>query len=159
MVVTAVLTARRLTPDFEVIVVDDGKDGTARILGELARIYPEVRVVHHETNRGYGGALRTGFASARKEFVFYTDGDAQYDPSELETLWPHMTPGVDWSTATRSAGPIRCIASSSAASTTTRSRRCSASASATSTATSGCCAGRSSTASGWRRTAASSAWR
>jgi glycosyltransferase involved in cell wall biosynthesis len=96
MVVTAVLTARRLTSDYEVIVVDDGsQDGTARILGELARIYPEVRVVHHETNRGYGGALRTGFASARKELVFYTDGDAQYDASELETLWPYMTAGVD----------------------------------------------------------------
>jgi glycosyltransferase involved in cell wall biosynthesis len=96
MVVTAVLTARRLTPDYEVIVVNDGStDGTARVLGELARIYPEVRVIHHDTNRGYGGALRTGFASARKEFIFYTDGDAQYDPSELEALWPQMAPGVD----------------------------------------------------------------
>jgi glycosyltransferase involved in cell wall biosynthesis len=96
MVVTAVQTARRLTPDFEVIVVNDGsQDRTASILEELARLYPEVRVIHHERNRGYGGALRSGFAAARKEFIFYTDGDAQYDPAELELLWPHMTPGVD----------------------------------------------------------------
>jgi glycosyltransferase involved in cell wall biosynthesis len=39
--------------------------------------------------------LRSGFLGARKELVFYTDGDAQYDPAELEALWPHMTPGVD----------------------------------------------------------------
>jgi glycosyltransferase involved in cell wall biosynthesis len=96
MVIAAVQTARRLTPDFEVIVVNDGsQDGTAQILDELARIYPEVRIVHHDRNRGYGGALRSGFAAARKELVFYTDGDAQYDPAELELLWRRATPDVD----------------------------------------------------------------
>jgi glycosyltransferase involved in cell wall biosynthesis len=96
MVVTAVQTARRLTPDFEVIVVNDGsKDRTASILEELARLYPELRVIHHECNRGYGGALRTGFAAARRELIFYTDGDAQYDPAELELLWARLTPDVD----------------------------------------------------------------
>ncbi len=65
------------------IVVNDGSaDDTAEIADELARIYPEhVRVVHHADNRGYGGALRSGFAAATKELVFYTDGDAQYDPA------------------------------------------------------------------------------
>ena len=58
-------------------------------------MYPQVRVVTHPVNRGYGGALRSGFASASKEIVFYTDGDAQYDPSEMALLWPMMTPGVD----------------------------------------------------------------
>jgi glycosyltransferase involved in cell wall biosynthesis len=96
LVMTAVQTARRLTPDFEVLVVNDGSyDRTALILEELARLYPEVRVVNHERNRGYGGALRSGFAAARKEFVFYTDGDAQYDPAELELLWRRLTPEVD----------------------------------------------------------------
>ena len=42
-----------------------------------------MRVVHHPKNRGYGGALQTGFRSATKELIFYTDGDAQYDPAEL----------------------------------------------------------------------------
>src|SRR5918995_1896127 len=74
LVITALQTARRLTPDFEVIVVNDGSaDATGEIADELARTYPEVRVVHHPRNRGYGGALRTGFSSAQKEWVFYTD--------------------------------------------------------------------------------------
>ncbi len=96
LVITAVRTARRLTPDYEVIVVNDGSaDGTADILEELARIYPQVRVVHHERNRGYGGALRTGFQTATRELVFYTDGDAQYDPAEMEVLWRRLDDRVD----------------------------------------------------------------
>jgi len=96
LVITAVRTARKLTPDYEVIVVNDGSaDGTADILEELARIYPQVRIVHHEKNRGYGGALRTGFATASRELIFYTDGDAQYDPSEMEVLWKRFDDSVD----------------------------------------------------------------
>ena len=96
LVITALQTARRLTPDFEVIVVNDGSaDATGEIADELARTYPEVRVVHHPRNRGYGGALRSGFAAATRELVFYTDGDAQYDPAEMETLWAALTDDVD----------------------------------------------------------------
>jgi glycosyltransferase involved in cell wall biosynthesis len=96
LVITALRTAKRLTPDHEVIVVNDGSaDNTADILDELARSYPEVRVVHHQTNRGYGGALRTGFATATRELVFYTDGDAQYDPTEMEILWRRFDDTVD----------------------------------------------------------------
>jgi glycosyltransferase involved in cell wall biosynthesis len=96
MVVSALLAARTLTPDHEVIVVNDGsRDGTPQVLDELARVYPEVRIVHHQVNRGYGGALRSGFATATKDLVFYTDGDAQYDPSEMVLLWQRMTPDVD----------------------------------------------------------------
>jgi glycosyltransferase involved in cell wall biosynthesis len=50
-------------------------------------------VVHHQKNRGYGGALRSGFATASKEFVFYTDGDAQYDPAEMALLWERARSG------------------------------------------------------------------
>jgi glycosyltransferase involved in cell wall biosynthesis len=97
LVIAARRAAAALTPDFEVIVVNDGSaDDTAAIADELARTYPEVRVVHHERNRGYGGALRTGLREARKDLIFYTDGDAQYDPAELARLWPHMRPGVDF---------------------------------------------------------------
>src|SRR5436190_4573898 len=79
LVITARRTAQRLTSDFEIIIVDDGSaDSTADIADELARTYPEVRVIHHPSNRGYGGALRSGFSGARKELIFYTDGDAQY---------------------------------------------------------------------------------
>jgi glycosyltransferase involved in cell wall biosynthesis len=96
LVITALKTARRLTPDFEIIVVNDGSaDSTAEIIDELARTYPQVRTVHHESNRGYGGALRSGFAASTRELIFYTDGDAQYDPGEMETLWAVWRDDVD----------------------------------------------------------------
>ena len=96
MVVTAVLTARQLTPDYEVVIVNDhSSDATGEILEELARMYPRVRVVHHPQNRGYGGALQTGFATATKPLLFYTDGDAQYDPREMVLLWERMRDDVD----------------------------------------------------------------
>src|SRR5215470_14125054 len=96
MVIRTVHAASQLTSDFEVIVVDDGSaDGTAEIADELARTYPRVRAVHHPRNRGYGGALQTGFRSATKELIFYTDGDAQYDPAELALLWARMTADAD----------------------------------------------------------------
>ena len=96
LVITARQTASRLTSDFEVIVVNDGSaDATAQIADELARTYPEVKVVHHGRNRGYGAALRTGFDAATRDLVFYTDGDAQYDPSEMTRLWEALGDDVD----------------------------------------------------------------
>ena len=91
------MTARTITDDYEVIVVEDGSpDHTGELLDEMARHFPWLRVVHHETNRGYGGALRTGFATASKELVFYTDGDAQYDPREMTRLYQALSPDVDF---------------------------------------------------------------
>ncbi len=88
MVVLAHRVAARLTDDFEVLVVNDASpDHLSEILDELAPRFPRLRVVTHETNRGYGGALRSGFAACSKTFLFYTDGDAQYDVRELEKLW------------------------------------------------------------------------
>ena len=96
LVIRAVVVASRLTHDFEVIVINDGSaDATGAIADELARTYPQVRVVHHPRNRGYGGALRSGFAAATKEWIAYTDGDAQYDPAEFEALWARTGPDVD----------------------------------------------------------------
>ena len=121
MVIRAVQAASELTPDYEVIVVNDGSsDATAEIADELARTYPHVRVVHHPKNRGYGGALQTGIRSATKELIFYTDGDAQYDPRRAVAalVAPDAATSIS-STATRSAGRTRCTASSSAACITT----------------------------------------
>jgi glycosyltransferase involved in cell wall biosynthesis len=96
LVIQAVQVASRLTPDFEVLIINDGStDATRQVADELARTYPQVRAIHHPRNRGYGGALRTGFASASKELIAYTDGDAQYDPTEFEALWKRLTPEAD----------------------------------------------------------------
>ena len=91
------MTARTLTDDYEVIVVEDGSpDHTGALLDEMALAFPWLKVVHHQKNRGYGGALRSGFATATKDLVFYTDGDAQYDPRELARLWEALTPETDF---------------------------------------------------------------
>jgi glycosyltransferase involved in cell wall biosynthesis len=55
----------------------------------LADSLDGVRAVHHERNLGYGAALRSGFAAARCEWVFFTDADGQFDPKELAELLPH----------------------------------------------------------------------
>jgi len=96
MVIRAVQAASMVTDDYEVVVVNDGStDATAEVVEELAAKYPHVRVVNHPRNRGYGGALQTGFRSASKELIFYTDGDAQYDPAELSLLWARLTDDAD----------------------------------------------------------------
>jgi len=96
MVIAADMTLRSQTDDYEIIVINDGSsDYTAEVLEELKRSYPRLKVVHHQKNRGYGGALRSGFATASKDLIFYTDGDAQYDPREMTLLLEAMTPDVD----------------------------------------------------------------
>jgi glycosyltransferase involved in cell wall biosynthesis len=86
----------RITNDCEVIVVNDGSnDGTAEVLNDLASREPRLHVIHHPRNRGYGGALRSGFGSATKDLIFYTDGDGQYDVREMADLFPLMTENVD----------------------------------------------------------------
>jgi len=82
--------------DFEVLVVDDGsRDETPQVLERLRKQYGErYRIVTHPVNRGYGAALRSGIAAAKKDLVFYTDGDGQYDPGELTALLARLEPGV-----------------------------------------------------------------
>ena len=87
MVEKAASALRTVTDDFEVIVVDDGsRDDSVAVLEAMAPRAPHLRIVRHPQNRGYGAALRSGFESATREFVFYTDGDGQYDPEELVVL-------------------------------------------------------------------------
>ncbi|MBP7669133.1 MAG: glycosyltransferase family 2 protein [Candidatus Eisenbacteria bacterium] len=95
MVVLAFRVLEQLTDDGEVIVVNDASpDHTGDILSELMTRYPKLRCITHARNLGYGGALRSGFAAARGDWIFYTDGDAQYDVRELSALWERRA-GVD----------------------------------------------------------------
>jgi glycosyltransferase involved in cell wall biosynthesis len=83
---------RRLTDDYEIIVVNDGsRDNSADVLRSLCGRVERFRVVTHDVNRGYGAALRSGFAHATKDLVFYTDGDGQYDVGEIPILLTLMT--------------------------------------------------------------------
>ncbi|MGB2985798.1 MAG: glycosyltransferase family 2 protein [Phycisphaerae bacterium] len=85
----ALRTLRRISNDFEVIIVDDGSaDRTGEIADRLAAEHAEVRAVHNHPNLGYGGALQRGFREATKSWVFYTDGDGQFDFEEIDRLLP-----------------------------------------------------------------------
>src|SRR5438445_3858225 len=65
-------------------------DATGAELEKAQARFPRLKVVTHLRNRGYGGALQSGFAHATKELIFYTDGDGQYDPTEILSLLPHL---------------------------------------------------------------------
>lgn len=85
-----------LIDEVEVIVVNDGStDGSRGVLDQMSTTRPWLRVIHHEVNRGYGGALISGFEAARHDWIFYTDGDAQYDAKEAAVLVPLAVEGVD----------------------------------------------------------------
>lgn len=76
-----------IADDFQIILVNDGSvDQTKLVAQKYADENQQVELVSHEINRGYGAALRTGFLSAKKELVFYTDGDNQFDIKELPRL-------------------------------------------------------------------------
>lgn len=79
----------RFADDLELVVIDDGsRDRTGDIADRLAAEDPRVRVVHHRPNRGYGGAIRSGLTTATRPYVFFTDGDQQFDLDDLERLLP-----------------------------------------------------------------------
>lgn len=96
MVLLTLRTAEALGLDYDLTIVDDGSgEHTRELLAEIAARHPEVRILEHPSNRGYGAALRSGFAAAAREWIFYTDGDAQYDVRELRVLLEHAGPEVD----------------------------------------------------------------
>jgi glycosyltransferase involved in cell wall biosynthesis len=93
---TSAAEMRKVTDDFEVLVVNDGsRDSTGEILERLREELPFLRVIHHEKNMGYGAALISGFRGAKKDLIFYTDGDGQYDVTEMHNLLTQLGPNID----------------------------------------------------------------
>jgi glycosyltransferase involved in cell wall biosynthesis len=71
--------------DYEVIIIEDGSpDRTGEVADELAKQYEKVRVIHHEKNMGYGATLKDGFLNAKLDYVFYSDGDNQFDLEDIK---------------------------------------------------------------------------
>ena len=94
----ALNAAPKFTDDYEVVIVNDGsKDKTGEIADRLAKENPGVvKVVHNNPNKGYGGALTSGLFACTKDYVFFTDGDSQFDMDEIASLVPLLQePEVD----------------------------------------------------------------
>lgn len=85
----------RVGVPFDITLIHDASpDGTGAACDRLAAEHPAVRVIHHEKNQGYGATLKEGFYQAEREWVFYSDGDYQYDLADLEKFWA-LTPYTD----------------------------------------------------------------
>lgn len=96
MVAQALAVLPKYADRVEVTVVDDGSsDRTGELADALARADPRVKVLHHRPGRGYGGAVRAGLLSATQPFVFFTDGDQQFDVADFDKLVGALAPGVD----------------------------------------------------------------
>lgn len=74
-----------------VIPVDDGgHDATGEIIDNMASKDSRIKPVHHEVNKGYGAALRSGFAAAENDYIFFSDSDGQFDLEEIALLLAHI---------------------------------------------------------------------
>ncbi|MBY0398586.1 MAG: glycosyltransferase family 2 protein, partial [Thermoleophilia bacterium] len=94
LVEEALATLPSLAETFEIVIVDDGsRDATPGIADELAAADPRVRAVHHPRNRGYGAALRTGFAASRHDLIAFTDGDRQFRVADIGRLTARYADG------------------------------------------------------------------
>lgn len=80
---------KQLTDDYEVLIINDGSpDRSGQVADQMAEKHPQVRVIHHETNKGYGAAVKTGLTNAKHEWICFTDGDDEYDVYDLLKMYP-----------------------------------------------------------------------
>lgn len=77
---------KQVADKWEVILINDGsKDNTAQVLTKIASKYPQnVKIITHNPNRGYGAALKSGFYTAKYEWIAFSDSDGQFDFSEIK---------------------------------------------------------------------------
>lgn len=96
LVSTGYKVAKKVSRSFELIVINDGSNiNTQAVLNRLKKRYLSLIIVSHRVNRGYGAALKSGFNKATKEWVFYTDGDGQYNIAEITKLINSVNKNVD----------------------------------------------------------------
>ena len=112
---SAVRILAEVTSRFEIVIINDGStDDSGKVADQLSQTYPSVRVIHHGVNRGYGEALRTGFAEVSGcEWICFTDGDHQYDIGEIRDfakLLPHYGMLLGFR-ARKTYGPFRRVLS------------------------------------------------
>lgn len=82
---------KKIASNWEVIAVNDGsKDRTEAVVQALTKKDKRIRCITHKVNGGYGAAVKTGFASAKHEWIFFTDGDGQFDVAEMERFLPYL---------------------------------------------------------------------
>lgn len=90
---TLIINALKIVPSyaqkFELIIINDGSvDNTISKVENLSKLYPQVKLVNHSTNLGYGAALKSGFKAAKYPWLFFTDADLQFDLKELQKFLP-----------------------------------------------------------------------
>ena len=80
----AIACLQDMAEHFEIIIINDASpDKSGEIADQLSKKYPQIRVIHHEKNEGYGAAFKAGISAARYNYICMVDGDDEYDIYDL----------------------------------------------------------------------------
>ena len=87
MIVNSTKVLKELKKKYEIVIVDDGcPQSSGLIAKKISKSFKNIRVIFHKKNLGYGAAVKTGLKNCRNEWIFQTDGDAEYDVKDLKKL-------------------------------------------------------------------------